>query len=53
MRARFPTGTHRCRSSEEAHSLLGSLVPIVRDERFRKNSDYSLKHIWGFILCKL
>jgi hypothetical protein len=23
-------------------------VPIVRDERFRKNSDYLLKHILGF-----
>jgi hypothetical protein len=23
MRVGFPTGTHRCRSSEEAHSLLG------------------------------
>jgi hypothetical protein len=27
-------------------------VPIVRDERFRKNSDYLLKHILGFVFCK-
>jgi hypothetical protein len=27
-------------------------VPIMRDERFRKNSDYLLKHILGFIFCK-
>jgi hypothetical protein len=26
MRAGFSTGTHRCRSSEEAHSLLGRRV---------------------------
>jgi hypothetical protein len=24
-------------------------VPIMRDERFRKNSDYLLKHLLGFI----
>jgi hypothetical protein len=27
-------------------------VPIVRDERFRKNSDYLLKHILGFVFCE-
>jgi hypothetical protein len=27
-------------------------VPIVRDERFRKSSDYLLKHILGFVFCK-
>jgi hypothetical protein len=27
-------------------------VPIVRDKRFRKNSDYLLKHILGFVFCK-
>jgi hypothetical protein len=27
-------------------------VPIVRDERFRKNSDYLLKHILGYVFCK-
>jgi hypothetical protein len=54
MRAGFPTGTHTCRSSEEAHSLLGEEhVPIMRDERFHKNSDYPLKHLLGFIFCKL
>jgi hypothetical protein len=26
MGAGFPTGTHRCRSSEEAHALLGQRV---------------------------
>jgi hypothetical protein len=26
MRAGFPTGTHMCRSSEEAHSFLGQRV---------------------------
>jgi hypothetical protein len=55
MRAGFPTGTHRCRSSKEAHSLLGQRVCVsdMRDERFCKNSDYPLKHILGFILYKL
>jgi hypothetical protein len=27
-------------------------VPIVRDKRFRKNADYLLKHILGFVFCK-
>jgi hypothetical protein len=27
-------------------------VPIVRDELFRKNSDYLLKHLLGFIFVK-
>jgi hypothetical protein len=26
MRAEFPTGTHRCMSSDELHSLLGQRV---------------------------
>jgi hypothetical protein len=40
MRARFPTGTHRCRSTEEAHSLLGRRGCAYRERhRFRKNSD--------------
>jgi hypothetical protein len=26
MRVGFPTGTHRCKSSEEAHSLLAQKV---------------------------
>jgi hypothetical protein len=28
-------------------------VPVMRDERFRKNSDYLLKHLLVFIFCKL
>jgi hypothetical protein len=28
-------------------------VPIVRDERFRDNSDYLLKHILGFVFVNL
>jgi hypothetical protein len=31
MRARFPTGTRRCRSVEEAHSLLGRRVCAYRE----------------------
>jgi hypothetical protein len=30
-RAGFPTGTHRCRSSEEAHSLLGRRACAYRE----------------------
>jgi hypothetical protein len=33
MRAGFPTGTHRCRSSEEVHSLLGRRVCVYRERR--------------------
>jgi hypothetical protein len=32
MRAGFPTGTRRCRSSDEEHSLLGRKV-CAYDER--------------------
>jgi hypothetical protein len=32
-RAGFPTGTHRCRSSEEAHSLLGRRVCAYRERQ--------------------
>jgi hypothetical protein len=40
MRAGFPTGTHRCRSTEEAHSLLGRReYAYCERHRFRKNSD--------------
>jgi hypothetical protein len=44
MRARFPTGTHRCTSTEEAHSLLGQRE-CAHCERhsFRKNSDISVE----------
>jgi hypothetical protein len=31
MRAGFPTGTRRCRSYEEAHSLLGRIVYAYRE----------------------
>jgi hypothetical protein len=33
MRVGFPTETHRCRSSEEAHSLLGWRVCAYRERR--------------------
>jgi hypothetical protein len=33
MRAGFPTGTHRCRSFEEAHSLLGRRACAYRERR--------------------
>jgi hypothetical protein len=37
MRIGFPSGTRRCRSFEEAHSLLGEdSVLIVRDNAFAK-----------------
>jgi hypothetical protein len=40
----FPTGTHRCRSTEEAHSLLGSRECAYHERhRFRKNSDISVE----------
>jgi hypothetical protein len=32
-RAGFPTGTHRCRSSEEVHSLLGRRVCVYHERR--------------------
>jgi hypothetical protein len=28
-------------------------VTIMRDERFRKNFDYPLKHLLGFVFCTL
>jgi hypothetical protein len=40
MRAGFPTGTRRCRSIEEAHSLLGRRECAYHERhRFCKNSD--------------
>jgi hypothetical protein len=40
MRAGFPTGTHRCRSIEETHSLLGRRECAYHERhRFHKNSD--------------
>jgi hypothetical protein len=44
MRDVFPTGTHRCRSTEEAHFLLGRRECAYRERhRFRKNSDISVE----------
>jgi hypothetical protein len=44
MRAGFPTGTRRCRSTENAHSLLGRRECAYRERhRFRKNSDISVE----------
>jgi hypothetical protein len=49
---RFPTGTRRCRSTEEAHSLLGQRECAYRERhRFRKNSDISVEA--SFELCLL
>jgi hypothetical protein len=33
MRVGFPTGTRKCRSSEEVHSLLGRRVCAGRERR--------------------
>jgi hypothetical protein len=39
MMAGFPTGTHRCRLTEETHSLLGQRECTYHERhRFRKNS---------------
>jgi hypothetical protein len=44
VRAVFPTGTCRCRSIEEAHSLLGQREYAYHERhRFRKNSDISIE----------
>jgi hypothetical protein len=44
MRDEFPTGTRRCRSTKEAHSLLGQRECDYRKRhRFRKNSDISVE----------
>jgi hypothetical protein len=48
MRARFPSETRRCRSSEEAHSLLGRRVCAYRERQcFHKTLIYLLKHLWA------
>jgi hypothetical protein len=40
MRVGFPTGTRRCRSTEEAHTLLWQREYAYHERhRFRKNSD--------------
>jgi hypothetical protein len=44
MRVGFSTRTHRCRSSEEAHSLLGRRVCTYRErQHFHKTLTYLLK----------
>jgi hypothetical protein len=49
MRAGFSTGTHRCRSSEEAHSLLGQRVCAYRERQLflKTNSDLSVEASFG------
>jgi hypothetical protein len=54
MRPGFPSRTHRCRSFEEAHTLLGRRACACRERRMLyKNCDYLLKHLLGFIFYKL
>jgi hypothetical protein len=54
MRVGFPTETHRCRSSEEVHSLLGRRVcTYCERQRFHKTLIYLLKYLLGFIFYKL
>jgi hypothetical protein len=44
MRAEFPTGTHMCRSTEEAHSLIGRRECAYHERHpFHKNSDISVE----------
>jgi hypothetical protein len=44
MRPGFRTGTHMCRSTEEAHSLLGRRGCAYRERHhFRRNSDTSVE----------
>jgi hypothetical protein len=44
MRDGFPTGTRRCRSTEEAHSLLGRRECAYREiHRFHENSNISVE----------
>jgi hypothetical protein len=44
MRTMFPIGTHRCRSTEEAHSHLGQRECAYCERHcFRKNSDISVE----------
>jgi hypothetical protein len=53
MRARFPTGTHRCRSLEEAHSLLGQRVCAYRErQRFCKTLIYLWSIFWASSFVK-
>jgi hypothetical protein len=44
MRAGFPTGTHRCRSFKETHSLLGQRVCVYRERQMLpQNSELSFE----------
>jgi hypothetical protein len=43
MRIGFPIGTRRCRSSEEAHSLLGRRVCAYHERTLLQNSDISVE----------
>jgi hypothetical protein len=44
MKDGFPTGTHRCKSTEEVHSLLGRRESAYRERHhFHKNSDISVE----------
>jgi hypothetical protein len=52
MRDWFSTMTHRRRSSNGAHSLLGCVLD-VRDNRFHKTLFNLLRPSFGFIFCKL
>jgi hypothetical protein len=48
MRVKFLTGTHRCRSSEEDHSLLGWRVCAYRERwTLPQNSDLFFKSSFG------
>jgi hypothetical protein len=47
MRARFPTSTHKCRLSDEAHSLLGRRVCLTMRETLLQNSKISFDASYG------
>jgi hypothetical protein len=48
MMAGFYTGTHRCRSFEEAHSLLGWRVCVYRERQtLLQNSNYLWSIFWA------
>jgi hypothetical protein len=48
MRTRFPTGTHRYRSSKEAHSLLGRRLCAYRERlTLRQNSELFFEAFFG------
>jgi hypothetical protein len=48
MRAGFPTGTHRCRSYEEAHPLLGWRACACHERRMLlQNSNYLWSIFWA------